>query len=153
VGTREDRTGEWHASHHSNTAAPLRQHFNEIHIRYRQDQQVSARPAARCLNTARAAAARRIGETGSAVATTARSDGFLRGELGDPPGGWPEPLRTKAFDGRPPAKLQRDLSAADEATLAMPGPERRATLNRLLIPGGKTSGKKRLIAAPVSAKC
>ncbi len=21
--------------------------------------------------------------------------GFLRGELGDPPGGWPEPLRTK----------------------------------------------------------
>ena len=23
--------------------------------------------------------------------------GFLRGELGDPPGGWPEPLRTKAL--------------------------------------------------------
>ena len=30
--------------------------------------------------------------------------GFLRGELGDPPGGWPEPLRTKALAGRPPAK-------------------------------------------------
>ena len=26
--------------------------------------------------------------------------GFLRGELGDPPGGWPEPLRTKALAGR-----------------------------------------------------
>ena len=26
--------------------------------------------------------------------------GFLRGELGDPPGGWPEPLRTKALEGR-----------------------------------------------------
>ena len=26
--------------------------------------------------------------------------GFLRGELGDPPGGWPEPLRTAALAGR-----------------------------------------------------
>ncbi len=26
--------------------------------------------------------------------------GFLRGELGDPAGGWPEPLRTKALAGR-----------------------------------------------------
>ena len=30
--------------------------------------------------------------------------GFLRGELGDPPGGWPEPFRTKALAGRRPAK-------------------------------------------------
>jgi len=26
--------------------------------------------------------------------------GFLNGELGDPPGGWPEPFRTKALHGR-----------------------------------------------------
>jgi len=26
--------------------------------------------------------------------------GFLRGELGDPPGGWPEPFRTAALAGR-----------------------------------------------------
>ena len=26
--------------------------------------------------------------------------GFLSGELGDPPGGWPEPFRKKALDGR-----------------------------------------------------
>ena len=26
--------------------------------------------------------------------------GFLGGELGDPPGGWPEPFRTKALQGR-----------------------------------------------------
>ena len=26
--------------------------------------------------------------------------GFLEGELGDPPGGWPEPFRTKALQGR-----------------------------------------------------
>jgi pyruvate carboxylase len=61
--------------------------------------------------------------------------GFLRGELGDPPGGWPEPLRSKALASRPPAKPQQDLTAEDEATLAMPGPQRQSTLNRLLFPG------------------
>src|SRR6201986_1235398 len=30
--------------------------------------------------------------------------GFLRGELGDPPGGWPEPFRTAALAGRRPAR-------------------------------------------------
>jgi pyruvate carboxylase len=61
--------------------------------------------------------------------------GFLRGELGDPPGGWPEPLRTKALAGRPPAKPTEALSAEDEAVLAQPGPKRQAALNRLLFPG------------------
>src|SRR6185295_15905478 len=60
---------------------------------------------------------------------------FLRGELGDPPGGWPEPLRTKALAGRPPAKPTEDLSAEDEAVLTQSGPKRQATLNRLLFPG------------------
>ncbi|MDV3127200.1 pyruvate carboxylase [Mycobacterium sp. 21AC1] len=61
--------------------------------------------------------------------------GFLRGELGDPPGGWPEPLRTKALAGRAPAKPTEELSAADEAVLAAPGVKRQAALNRLLFPG------------------
>src|SRR6185369_15387421 len=61
--------------------------------------------------------------------------GFLRGELGDPPGGWPEPLRTKDLAGRPPAKPTQDLTADDEAALAVAGPERQAELNRLLFPG------------------
>jgi pyruvate carboxylase len=61
--------------------------------------------------------------------------GFLRGELGDPPGGWPEPLRSKALAGRPPAKPQQELSAEDEAVLAHSGPKRQAALNRLLFPG------------------
>ena len=61
--------------------------------------------------------------------------GFLRGELGDPPGGWPEPLRTKALAGRAPAKPVEDLSAEDESVLAQPGVKRQATLNRLLFPG------------------
>jgi pyruvate carboxylase len=61
--------------------------------------------------------------------------GFLRGELGDPPGGWPEPLRSKALAGRPPAKPQEELGAEDEAVLAQAGPKRQAVLNRLLFPG------------------
>jgi pyruvate carboxylase len=61
--------------------------------------------------------------------------GFLRGELGDPPGGWPEPLRTKALAGRPPAKPTEELSAEDEALLTQSGPTRQAALNRLLFPG------------------
>ncbi|MGV0770265.1 pyruvate carboxylase [Mycobacterium syngnathidarum] len=61
--------------------------------------------------------------------------GFLRGELGDPAGGWPEPLRTKALDGRGPVKPIQELSAEDETVLTAPGPKRQATLNRLLFPG------------------
>ena len=61
--------------------------------------------------------------------------GFLRGELGDPPGGWPEPLRSKALAGRAAAKPVEELSAEDEAVLAQPGPKRQAALNRLLFPG------------------
>ena len=59
--------------------------------------------------------------------------GFLQGELGDPPGGWPEPFRSKALQGRsssppPIAELTED----DVAGLAL---TRRDTLNRLLFPG------------------
>lgn len=61
--------------------------------------------------------------------------GFLRGELGDPPGGWPEPLRTKALAGRPPAKPTEALSAEDEAVLAQLVRNGNPSLNRLLFPG------------------
>ncbi|WP_329789491.1 pyruvate carboxylase [Lentzea sp. DG1S-22] len=57
--------------------------------------------------------------------------GFLHGELGDPPGGWPEPFRSKALEGRPAPKPVEELSPEDEAGLA---DDRRATLNRLLFP-------------------
>ncbi|GAB2803098.1 pyruvate carboxylase [Streptomyces chlorus] len=58
--------------------------------------------------------------------------GFLRGELGTPPGGWPEPFRTKALRGRAEAKPVQELTADDRAGLAK---DRRATLNRLLFAG------------------
>jgi pyruvate carboxylase len=58
--------------------------------------------------------------------------GFLHGELGDPAGGWPEPFRTKALQGRAAPKGVAELTAEDRAGLA----ERpRATLNRLLFAG------------------
>ncbi|MGW6358944.1 pyruvate carboxylase [Streptomyces sp. NPDC055092] len=58
--------------------------------------------------------------------------GFLHGELGLPPGGWPEPFRTKALQGRAGPEPMRELSAEERAGLAK---DRRATLNRLLFPG------------------
>jgi pyruvate carboxylase len=61
--------------------------------------------------------------------------GFLRGELGDPPGGWPEPFRTKALQGRTVKLRDEELSEADSAALDEPGAVRQATLNRLLFPG------------------
>ncbi|BBZ66712.1 pyruvate carboxylase [Mycolicibacterium insubricum] len=61
--------------------------------------------------------------------------GFFRGELGDPPGGWPEPLRTKVLAGRGPARAETPLSDGDRAVLERPGVERQARLNALLFPG------------------
>jgi pyruvate carboxylase len=61
--------------------------------------------------------------------------GFLRGELGDPPGGWPEPLRSKALAGRGPAKPEQALSEDETTALLRPGVARQAMLNHLLFPG------------------
>ena len=57
--------------------------------------------------------------------------GFLHGQLGEPPGGFPEPFRSRATEGHPWTPDRKDLTAADEAGLAK---DRRATLNRLLFP-------------------
>ena len=58
--------------------------------------------------------------------------GFLSGELGDPPGGWPEPFRAKALEGRAPRPPEQALSEQDATALEQ---DRHATLNRLLFPG------------------
>ncbi len=60
--------------------------------------------------------------------------GFMAGELGDLPGGWPEPFRTKVLAGRTIKPIKEDLDAADEALLNSDSLTRRATLNRLLFP-------------------
>jgi pyruvate carboxylase len=61
--------------------------------------------------------------------------GFLHGELGDPPGGWPEPFRTKALEGRTWTAPQPDLADDDLEALGGGPATRRRTLNRLLFPG------------------
>lgn len=60
--------------------------------------------------------------------------GFLSGDLGDPPGGWPEPFRAKALDGRSHKPAFEELSAHDAGLLTEPGRLRQETLNRLLFP-------------------
>ena len=67
--------------------------------------------------------------------------GFLHGELGDPPGGFPEPFRSKAIEGRSWQPHEEELSAGDAAGLA--GDNRRATLNRLLFPGPSAAQAER----------
>jgi pyruvate carboxylase len=63
--------------------------------------------------------------------------GFLSGELGTPPGGWPEPFRTRALQGRRTSRAVTPLEADDLRALAADArpAERRSTLNRLLFPG------------------
>ncbi|WP_193612093.1 pyruvate carboxylase [Nocardioides lijunqiniae] len=61
--------------------------------------------------------------------------GFLNGELGDPPGGWPEPFRTKALAGRSYTPPSEELTDAQAAGLDGAQPSRRQTLNELLFPG------------------
>jgi pyruvate carboxylase len=61
--------------------------------------------------------------------------GFMAGELGDLPGGWPEPFRTKILKGRTPVLREQELTAEQEQTLGTPGEPRRNLLNTLLFPG------------------
>jgi len=62
--------------------------------------------------------------------------GFMAGELGDLPGGWPEPFRTKVLQGKNPKFGVTPVSAEDLAALVGADSKvRRATLNRLLFPG------------------
>ena len=61
--------------------------------------------------------------------------GFMAGELGDLPGGWPEPFRTKVLAGKNLKFGVTPVSDEDMAILrGSSSAERRAALNRLLFP-------------------
>ena len=60
---------------------------------------------------------------------------FMAGELGDLPGGWPEPFRSKVLAGREVKSGVTPLSDDDLAALAGDSPTRRERLNTLLFPG------------------
>jgi pyruvate carboxylase len=58
--------------------------------------------------------------------------GFMAGELGDLPGGWPEPFRSKVLAGRTVKIGVEEITDDDRAGLAGNAESRRSTLNRLL---------------------
>jgi pyruvate carboxylase len=58
--------------------------------------------------------------------------GYLGGELGTPPAGFPEPFRSRAVDGRPPVGGEVPLS--EEQRDALSRDDRRAVLSELLFP-------------------
>lgn len=60
--------------------------------------------------------------------------GFMAGELGDLPFGWPEPFRTKVLAGRSPSISVTPVDAASAAALNGTALERRRALNALLFP-------------------
>lgn len=60
--------------------------------------------------------------------------GFMAGELGDLPGGWPEPFRSKVLAGRTVNIEVAELSEEDLEALNGTSEERRGALNRLLFP-------------------
>ncbi|MGO1506668.1 MAG: pyruvate carboxylase [Microbacterium sp.] len=59
---------------------------------------------------------------------------FMAGELGDLPGGWPEPFRSKVLAGREVRAGLTEISADDEKALSGTSAERRDRLNTLLFP-------------------
>ena len=65
--------------------------------------------------------------------------GFMSGELGDPPGGWPEPFRSRVLKGRTVKHGVHQPSEDDLVALAGGSQECRATLNRLLFPAPTAS--------------
>ncbi|ROP65727.1 pyruvate carboxylase [Curtobacterium sp. ZW137] len=58
--------------------------------------------------------------------------GFMAGELGELPGGWPEPFRSKVLEGRNIVPTITPVPDSERAALATPGDARKQALNRLL---------------------
>ena len=60
---------------------------------------------------------------------------FMAGELGDLPGGWPEPFRSKVLEGRTVKPAMQEVPEELSPRLAEPGRDRQMALNELLFPG------------------
>ena len=70
--------------------------------------------------------------------------GFLRGELGDPPGGWPEPLRTKALAGRAPGQAApRSSPPRTRRRWRRPGRKRQADAEPAAVPRSRQRNSRR----------
>ena len=60
--------------------------------------------------------------------------GFMAGELGDLPGGWPEPFRSKVLAGRTVRTGITEITESERAALNGDSASRRSMLNHLLFP-------------------
>jgi len=60
--------------------------------------------------------------------------GFMAGELGDLPGGWPEPFRSKVLAGRASKVGVTPITDAQQSALEGTSEQRRGMLNELLFP-------------------
>ena len=76
--------------------------------------------------------------------------GFLRGELGDPPGGWPEPFRTRALEGRPPERAHAELSDDDRDGLRG---DRRADAQPAAVPRRRRRSTWRTASRTATPRC
>ena len=68
--------------------------------------------------------------------------GFMAGELGDLPGGWPEPFRSRILEGKTRKPHMTELTREQEAALEVPGRERQDMLNELLFPAPTAAYKE-----------
>ena len=68
--------------------------------------------------------------------------GFMAGELGDLPGGWPEPFRSKVLAGRAAKRGITEITPEQHAALSAGSGERRAMLNELLFPAPTAAYRK-----------
>ena len=69
--------------------------------------------------------------------------GFMAGELGDLPGGWPEPFRSKVLKGRKIDISVKSVSDADKQILSgSDSAARRTKLNELLFPAPQKEFEK-----------
>ncbi|HWF51903.1 MAG TPA: pyruvate carboxylase [Solirubrobacteraceae bacterium] len=60
---------------------------------------------------------------------------FLRGELGEPAGGLPQPFAERALRGASTSADEDDSSEGEDTHIPEAGPERRAALSELMFPG------------------
>ena len=58
----------------------------------------------------------------------------MNGDLGEPPGGWPEPFRSQVLENRDDDTTD-DEELSEEDRAALNGEDRREALNRLMLPG------------------
>lgn len=68
--------------------------------------------------------------------------GFMAGELGDLPGGWPEPFRSKVLEGRDVDISVTPLTTEQLDRLREPGADRQDALNELLFAGPTAAFKE-----------